>query len=72
MSWMAEVIADGSGAWCGNALRFATPTEADVYAADLASRWTLVRDWRVVESADPVTYAYVDRRLVRVEEADHV
>ena len=48
-SWRVEVIADSSGAWCGNGLVFDTHDEAEVYALDLASRWTLVRDWRVVE-----------------------
>jgi hypothetical protein len=54
MSWKAEVIADGSGKFCGNGLRFATKREAETYAADLASRWTSVREWRVVESGDAV------------------
>jgi hypothetical protein len=53
-SWKAEVIADSSGKWFGNELRFATEEEAKQYAIDLASRWTLVTDWRVVESDDPV------------------
>ena len=48
MSWKAEVIADGSGKWCGNALRFATRDEAQEYAKDLAWRWTSVTDMRVV------------------------
>ena len=53
-SWAAEVIADDSGKFCGNALRFATKEEAEAYAKDLMFRWTLVREWRVVESTDPV------------------
>ena len=39
----------------GNALRFGTEEQAETYAKDLASRWTLVRDTRVVPSDDPVT-----------------
>jgi hypothetical protein len=54
MSWKAEVIADGSGNWCSNALRFSTKLEAEQYARDLSYRWTAVRDWRVVESEDAV------------------
>jgi len=46
-----EVIADNSGEWCGNALRFDTVDDAKAYGADLAGRWTLVRAWRVVEVA---------------------
>lgn len=55
MSFKVEVIADGSGQWCGNALRFETREQAERYARDLSSRWTAVREWRVVESPDPVT-----------------
>jgi hypothetical protein len=54
MSWKAEVIADNSGKFCGNGLRFATQREAEAYARDLANRWTLVSEWRVVESDEPV------------------
>jgi hypothetical protein len=45
--WLVEVIADSSGKWCGNALRFATKAEAEIYAIDLMMRWTAVRQWRV-------------------------
>jgi hypothetical protein len=54
MSWKAEVIADNSGTWAGNALRFATRKEAEDYVTDLALRWTAVRLTRVVESTEPV------------------
>jgi hypothetical protein len=54
MSYAAEVIADSSRKWCGNGLRFATKAEAESYVADLAMRWTSVRETRVVESSDPV------------------
>ncbi len=43
-----EVIADSSGTWAGNGLRFDTESDAEVYAKDLMSRWTLVREWRVI------------------------
>ena len=51
------------GKWYGNALRFATREEAMAQVSDLAYRWTSVRDMRVVESDDPVNYAYVDHKL---------
>jgi hypothetical protein len=47
-----EVIADSSGKWCGNAMRFATREGAEAYARDLAWRWTLVREWRVVPAEE--------------------
>lgn len=53
-SFKAEVIADNSGTWAGNGLRFATAEEAERYAIDLSHRWTLVREHRVVSSDDPV------------------
>jgi hypothetical protein len=57
-SWAPEVIADSSGKWCGNALRFATWGEAQDNVSDLSMRWTLVRDTRVVPSKEPVNYTY--------------
>ncbi len=45
----AEVIADSSGIWAGNDLTFETREEAETYVKDLASRWLLVREPRVVE-----------------------
>jgi hypothetical protein len=54
MSWKPEVIADSSGKWSGNRLRFATKLEAEGNVRNLAIRWTLVTDIRVVEVADPV------------------
>jgi hypothetical protein len=53
MSYKVEVIADDSG-WAGNGLRFATKVEAERYAKDLQWRWLAVREWRVVESDEPV------------------
>ena len=63
MSWKPEVIADNSGKWAGNKLRFATELEARAYARDLMMRWTLVREYRVVETDDPVDSAWVNGRL---------
>ena len=60
MSFKPEVIADSSGKWCSNALRFAAEAEAKIYVDDLMMRWTAVRDTRVAEVEDPVT-ARLDR-----------
>jgi hypothetical protein len=68
MSWAPEVIADGSGEWCGNALRFATKEEAEANVRDLYHRWTLVRETRVVESTDPVNYRWTETGLQAVDE----
>lgn len=66
MSWKPEVIADSSGKWVGNGLRFATKEEAEGNVKDLFSRWMLVRETRVVESPDPVNYRWENGRLVPV------
>jgi hypothetical protein len=47
-----EVIADDSGKWVGNGLRFPTYDAAEYYATDLMMRWTAVREWRVVKAED--------------------
>lgn len=72
MSFGAEVVADSSGKFCGNQIRFATKMEAELYARDLMRRWTLVVSWRIVEYADPVNYKIVDGVMTGVgERVDH-
>jgi hypothetical protein len=65
-SFKPEVIADGSGVWAGNSLRFATREEAEANVQNLMMRWMLVRDTRVVESDDEPNYRWVDGRLVEI------
>jgi hypothetical protein len=55
MSYKGEVIADSSGVWVGNDLRFESREEAERYIADLMWRWTAVRETRVVEVDAPAT-----------------
>lgn len=68
-SYKPEVIADSSGKWCGNQLRFATREEAHNNVVDLMARWTAVREVRVVESDDPVTHRFVDGRSIPLADA---
>ncbi len=49
MDYAVEVIADSSGTFCGNGLKFDTVEAAEIYAKDLWSRWTAVKEWRVVQ-----------------------
>ena len=63
MSFKPEVIADSSGKWVGNALRFSTREEAEANFRDLMMRWFAVRETRVLVSDDSVNYCYVDGRL---------
>lgn len=58
MSWSCEVIADNSGKWAGNALRFASKKECDAYARDLFSRWTSVTKYRSKRTYDAVNYRW--------------
>lgn len=67
MAWRPEVIADETGKWCGNALRFATKEEAEANVRDLMMRWFAVRETRVVECADPVNYRWVNGKLEEVK-----
>ena len=62
-SYAPEVIADSSGKWCGNGLRFATRQEAEQNVFDLSMRWFAVRETRVVESEEVPNYTYTDRKL---------
>ena len=48
-----EVIADASGKWNSNNKTYATREEATAAATDLALRWTLVTDWRVIVVEPP-------------------
>lgn len=69
MAWKPEVIADNTGKWVGNALRFATREEAEANVKNLEARWLLVTATRVVECDDPVNYRWVPGKgLEAVEE----
>ncbi|GFE79174.1 hypothetical protein GCM10011487_11740 [Steroidobacter agaridevorans] len=70
-SYAPEVQCDHSGKWYGNALRFASESEAQKNVRDLASRWTLVHNTRVVPSEDPPNYRWDDTLgLVRITGGD--
>lgn len=71
-SWKAEVVTEAGGNFAGNAVRFATAKEAEEYVADLAFRWILVRDTRVVPCDDPVNYRWngSDIEAVKAEKSE--
>lgn len=66
-SWKAEVVADHTGEYVGNALRFATAQEAREYAQDLQSRWIAVQRFRVVDADERVNYAFTSKGLVHIQ-----
>jgi hypothetical protein len=63
MSYKGEVIADNTGKFYSNGLRFETEKEAAWYVNDLASRWLLVTRTRVVQCDDPVNSRWEDHQL---------
>lgn len=67
MSFKSEVIADNSGQWAGNGLRFETQQEATDYVKNLMWRWTAVRETRVVESDDGVNAKWLNGKLEDVK-----
>jgi len=67
MSYAPEVRTGSDPKFYGNALPFATHEEARLNVKDLERRWMLVVDTRVVESEDPVNFAWVDGQLEAVE-----
>lgn len=69
MAYKAEVIADSSGKWAGNALVFATREEAEIYVSDLALRWRLVRETRTVETDEAPNYVIDAAGVRRLEDA---
>jgi len=51
-SFKVGVLTAGDRDWVSNGLRFATTAAAEAYGADLAMRWTAVRDWTVLPSEE--------------------
>lgn len=66
MSYKTEVVADPSGQWCGNGLAFASEAEAEAYARDLYSRWSLVTRYRVIRADQIVNSAWTGNGLQAV------
>ena len=54
LPYKVEVQADSDGTWAGNGLTFESIAKAETYALDLFSRWTAVREWRVIDAKGTV------------------
>jgi hypothetical protein len=67
MSFKAEVIADNSGKFVANGLRFATEAEAKAYVDDLFARWISVRETRVVSCDEPVSHRWANGQAEHIE-----
>ena len=71
MNYKPEVQV-GTGKWNCNSLVFATREEAQLNVDALEFRWLAVTDTRVVETTDPVNYAWANGQLVAVKEGSDV
>ena len=69
-SYKAEVIADSTGTWNSNALRFPTERQALDYAENLSWRWMLVREWRATPSDDPPTHTFDAGRVIEIAKGE--
>jgi hypothetical protein len=67
ITYKPEVRVNGS--FHSNSLVFATREEAEQSSRELMGRWTLVTDYRAVESDQPVNWALVDGVLSAVQVA---
>lgn len=66
VSWAPEVYLEGK--WSGNAVRFATVEEAELWGKDLLMRWFVPTDSRAVPSDDPVNYQRLKDGSIKVVE----
>jgi hypothetical protein len=66
MSWKPEFKVYGDEKFYQNGVAFATKEEAEGNAKNKFSAWTMAEQWRVVESTEPVNYAWIDNKLVPV------
>jgi PRTRC genetic system protein C len=67
-SWKAQIKTAEDKDWVDNLIRLPTKAEADMYAFDLAMRWTAVLNWQTVESQDPANYRLENGQLVGIPE----
>ena len=52
-AFRVDVAVAGEKNYAANALTFENEADAEAYARDLYSRWTLLRSWRVVPVSTP-------------------
>ena len=68
MSWKPEFVIDFDGRWTDNGLRFASQSEAELWATYLKERYPVVREIRVVECAERVRHRLVMGQVVDLPE----
>ena len=62
--FIVKVLADSSGVFVGNGLKFDTKENAEAYARDLFGRWTAVREWKVLEQVETPSMVF-DKEVSR-------
>lgn len=65
--WVAEMFVDG--AWSRNAIVLPSKKQAEAYASDLFSRWTMPTDKRVKRVAQPPNYEWTSEGLKALPQA---
>jgi len=64
MAWQTQ-IAIRSNKWRFNRIRFATKGEAERYGANLQERDKAVRDYRVIETDEPINFEFTEAGALR-------
>lgn len=67
MSFKVEVKTFGESTYATNAIVLETEDEAKVYGRDLAGRWMMVEEWRVITSEDAPNYKIEEGRMVAIK-----
>jgi hypothetical protein len=70
MPFRCEILTANDPKWYQNNMIFRTAAETERYGLDLILRWTGSRDYRVIETAESVTYAIVNDKITRVEKGE--
>ncbi len=60
--YKVQVIADSTGKWIDNGLKFKTIEDAEEYAENLAARWSAVLQWRVIDPSRPIPETHMELR----------
>lgn len=66
MSYKLGAKTAGDSEFVSNALCFETEKEAEDYGIDLSSRWTAVRETKVIVSDEPVNYRFINGQAERI------
>lgn len=70
MSWISEVFADKE--WVSNCYRYTTEQEALDAGLELLSRWYTPKDYRAVESTDPVNCKFEDWKNMSIKSSPDI